>query len=386
MSSDFYSEGLPNLTDRQREILQLVCEGKTYKEIAGILHIEVSTVKAHMGNVYQKLNMEHMPTAQRRKFLFEVICAVLASGFFKVQEEGSDEPDDVPYSVVQMVEEDEMAIILAPAAPLVAPPEPIEVRPRTVRAIRLRWMVFGMILGAILVSGFFYAFGDLVFPQPEIVMPEPEIMVTVIEKIVEVPVEMTVEVPHEVTVEVPVEVEKTVIVTAEPGPTAPPQIVEVIVTATPLPTAIPTPTVAEPANTSRGTILEVGEWWKHEGVWLKVSEAKFGSSSHIVIKIELWNKTGNDLIFEWSPTGNFALTDNTDHRYEFEWYSKSQSGVNNTVIPAGDLVQLHHVNYGSPAVTFDDSHFFDASVTDLYFIISDMSRVPFAQWHISVPK
>jgi len=366
-------QGLSQLTGRQREVLQLVCDGLTYKDIAAMLIIAEATVKAHMGNIYEKLGLDMLPPPQRRKVFYEVCCPAM-NKVPPAPVEAPVEPEAVPDRVARMVEEDELAIVPWQPAPLVAPPEPIEIRPRIVRAIRLRWMVFGMILGAILVSGFVYAFGDLIFPEPEVSVPEPDVMVTVIEK------------PVEVTVEVPVEVEKTVVVTAEPGPTSPPYITEIVITATPLPTAVPTPIPIEPVNTLPDTILEVGEWWKYEGVWLKTSEVEFGSSSYIEIRIELWNKTGNDLIFEWSPTGNFALVDNTDHRYAFEWYSQSQTGVNNTVIPAGDLMQLHHTHYGSPAVTFDDSHFFDANVTDLYFTINDLSRVPFAQWHISVPK
>ncbi len=378
-------EGLSQLTERQREVLSLFCAGLIYRDIAEKLVVAEATVKAHMGNIYQKLGLDSLPSNQRRKVIYEVCCPALSEAA-PAPTDGRSEPEAVPDSVAKMVEEDERAIVPWQPAPLVAPPEPIEARSRSVRAIRLRWMVFGMILGAILVSGSIFAFRDLIFPQPEIIMPEPEVMVTVIEKPVEVPVEMTVEVPVEMTVEVPVEVERTVVVTAEPGPTSPPQIVEIVITATPLPTQIPTPIPAEPINTPPDAILEVGEWWKHEGAWLKVSEVEFGTSSWIEIRIELWNKTGNDLIFEWSPTGNFALIDNTDHRYAFEWYSQSQTGVNKTVIPAGELMQLHHTHYGSPAVTFDDSHFFNANVTNLYFTINDLSRVPFAQWHISVPK
>jgi DNA-binding CsgD family transcriptional regulator len=364
-------EGLSQLTERQREVLQLVCDGLSYKDIAVILVVAEATVKAHMGNIYQKLGLDLLPPAQRRKLIYEVCCPGLGDAPPPVPEESVVEPEAVPDKVARMVEEDERAIVPWQPAPLVAPEEIIEVRPRPVRAIRLRWLVFGMILGVILASGFFYAFGDQIFG--EISTSEQEVvgMETVVEKLVEVTVE----------------VEKTVVVTAEPGPeqpTSPPQIVEVIVSATPLPTPVPSPIPTEPVNTPPDTILEVGEWWKHEGVWTKVSEVEFGSSSTVEIRIEFWNKTGNDLIFEWSPTGNFSMIDNTNHRYEYEWYS--QSGVNSEVIPTGELVQLHHTFYGDPAVTFDDSHYFDANVTDLYFTIADISRLPFAQWHISVPK
>jgi DNA-binding NarL/FixJ family response regulator len=46
------------LTPRQREILQLVAEGRSRKEIAGILNISVKTVEFHKGNLMRKLNLQ----------------------------------------------------------------------------------------------------------------------------------------------------------------------------------------------------------------------------------------------------------------------------------------------------------------------------------------
>jgi DNA-binding NarL/FixJ family response regulator len=49
------------LTPREREILQLIAEGKTNKEVANILHLSVHTVDAHRGNILQKLNLHGVP-------------------------------------------------------------------------------------------------------------------------------------------------------------------------------------------------------------------------------------------------------------------------------------------------------------------------------------
>ncbi|MGE5570605.1 MAG: response regulator [Rhodospirillales bacterium] len=45
------------LTPRQREVLQLVAEGRSTKEIAGILKISVKTVEFHKSGIMQKLAM-----------------------------------------------------------------------------------------------------------------------------------------------------------------------------------------------------------------------------------------------------------------------------------------------------------------------------------------
>jgi DNA-binding NarL/FixJ family response regulator len=43
------------LTDREREILQLLAEGRANKEVASFLHISVTTVETHRGHILQKL-------------------------------------------------------------------------------------------------------------------------------------------------------------------------------------------------------------------------------------------------------------------------------------------------------------------------------------------
>jgi len=45
------------LTEREKETLQLVAEGKTNKEIAKILNVGVSTVETHRANVLEKLGL-----------------------------------------------------------------------------------------------------------------------------------------------------------------------------------------------------------------------------------------------------------------------------------------------------------------------------------------
>jgi DNA-binding NarL/FixJ family response regulator len=45
------------LTTREREVLQLLAEGKSNKEVAGILNLSLYTVETHRGNILQKLNL-----------------------------------------------------------------------------------------------------------------------------------------------------------------------------------------------------------------------------------------------------------------------------------------------------------------------------------------
>lgn len=47
------------LTDREKEVLQLLAEGRSNKEVASILNLGLSTVETHRGNLMQKLNLHN---------------------------------------------------------------------------------------------------------------------------------------------------------------------------------------------------------------------------------------------------------------------------------------------------------------------------------------
>ena len=49
------------LTDREREILQLVAEGRANKEVAGLLNIGLTTVETHRTHILQKLGLHSVP-------------------------------------------------------------------------------------------------------------------------------------------------------------------------------------------------------------------------------------------------------------------------------------------------------------------------------------
>jgi two-component system response regulator NreC len=49
------------LTPREREILQLIAEGKSNKDIANLLNLSVYTVETHRSNILEKLNLHSVP-------------------------------------------------------------------------------------------------------------------------------------------------------------------------------------------------------------------------------------------------------------------------------------------------------------------------------------
>ncbi|MEJ2052719.1 MAG: response regulator transcription factor [Calditrichaceae bacterium] len=49
------------LSNREREILQMLAEGKTKHEIADILHLSIKTIESHRQNIMNKLNIDRFP-------------------------------------------------------------------------------------------------------------------------------------------------------------------------------------------------------------------------------------------------------------------------------------------------------------------------------------
>jgi DNA-binding NarL/FixJ family response regulator len=49
------------LSPREREVLQLVAEGKSNKEVASLLNLSVYTVETHRAKIMQKLNLKGVP-------------------------------------------------------------------------------------------------------------------------------------------------------------------------------------------------------------------------------------------------------------------------------------------------------------------------------------
>jgi DNA-binding NarL/FixJ family response regulator len=56
-SSRMPEEAFPDLTDREREILDLIARGESNAEIAQALTISIKTVRNHVSNIFSKLQV-----------------------------------------------------------------------------------------------------------------------------------------------------------------------------------------------------------------------------------------------------------------------------------------------------------------------------------------
>lgn len=60
------------LSAKELQVLKLIAEGRTNKEIAAIQFVELSTVKTHINNVYSKLAINNRKEARVK---FNELCA-----------------------------------------------------------------------------------------------------------------------------------------------------------------------------------------------------------------------------------------------------------------------------------------------------------------------
>ncbi len=67
------SENDYNLTDREKEVLQLLVNGYSYKMIAGEMFIAIDTVRSHIKKIYEKLHVNSKSEAVAKAFRDKIV-------------------------------------------------------------------------------------------------------------------------------------------------------------------------------------------------------------------------------------------------------------------------------------------------------------------------
>lgn len=296
---------LAGLTERQREVLRLVCEGLDYKSVANELYIAEATVKAHMGNIYVRLALDSYPAAQRRVLLAQLYCPALQDETFAVDPDEPSEPEAVPDKVMKMIEEDAKAIVVRRPQPITRHVEVIDNQPpplpsptRSRRLIdTIRGGLIGVLLLAVVGLGVWWVFfrdGDVASVDGPIIVtttPEPTILAPT----------QSVE-------------EGVVVVTATLPPGTQTQQAPMATSAPPTNTSQPTATRA--LNTAPGTILEVGDGWRQDNTLLRLIDTHIDfDDCNLGLIFQLQNLSSSEVIV--SVRGDqFSLEDNRGTRWQ----------------------------------------------------------------------
>ena len=61
-----HDEAITRLSEREREVLALMAQGRSNAAIAEQLHLGGKTVESHVRSIFQKLDLEDTPEGNRR--------------------------------------------------------------------------------------------------------------------------------------------------------------------------------------------------------------------------------------------------------------------------------------------------------------------------------
>jgi DNA-binding CsgD family transcriptional regulator/signal peptidase I len=310
---------LASLSPRQKEVLQLLCQGKQYKEIAEALFIEESTVKAHMAGVYKKLGLIELKRDERIFQIKSIYCPMLQEGekpetFEELHEDIVDEsepeeideepetneiddesePEELTPEMDEMISSDEKAIIKFEGEKISMPTKYHIEKEKKSGIGKFFRKLFVLIILVVIVGGGLFVWQNF-FGGPEVI----------------------------------------------------------------------------PSEMIQKEYYDVGEWVKLGDVWLRIKDYDIDNMGLIEIDIEIWNKSPNKLLFSYNPGISFRMTDNTGHRYKLSG-PYDISAMDNEVIDAQDVRKINFKATAS-TVAFYDEAVFSADVTDLYLAMSEFA-------------
>ncbi len=62
-----------NLSEREKQVLQFLVEGYSYKMIAGEMFIAIDTVRSHIKKIYEKLHVNSKSEAVAKAFKDKIV-------------------------------------------------------------------------------------------------------------------------------------------------------------------------------------------------------------------------------------------------------------------------------------------------------------------------
>jgi hypothetical protein len=197
------------------------------------------------------------------------------------------------------------------------------------------------------------------------------------------PASPTAEIAQVITdVPVPTDAEEMVATPTQPEPTDVPSSSTPVVNVTVVqytPTTVLEPTNTPDLDTPPGSVLQPGEWWKQDDVWLRLKSANLTEQGGIWIILEMWNQTANQLSWQWNVGGNLSLTDNTGHIYIPT--NQTSNLIGQTILDPGELSEVTLRSFGY-SVVYQDPSFFNPSVTELILTVIGFPNIPEAKFRI----
>ena len=342
------------LSDREKEVLALICQHKQYKEIADEFVISVNTVKAHMSKIYNKLELSYLKRNERILIIHNIYCPILKNNFIHQKEEPdfeiidvTPEPDPISPDEEEVIEGDEMALVTFKQEPIVVGGKE-EMSPKKKRGCAK--FIITLILGALMVIGAWYSWENYLKDMP------------IVQSIVQL-------------------INPDAVI--ESSPSAPSSSSS----------SSSSPSNSNSSNSSSSdseSIIEkilpktdpyadaydMGDWAKKDDVWVRLFDYEVARNL-IRLDFEVWNKSGKDIFFSWEAEKNFSMTDNQNNRYEIFTDNPREVQVESDE-------RLEITGYGYETVAFKDDSLYKSGVTDLYLKMEYFSTIDEAIFHIAV--
>ena len=396
------------LTKREKEVLQLVCQHNSYQRIADKLFISKSTVKAHMHNIYVKLDLDYLERDERIMQIHNTYCpffmkdeqvmkSVVKSnektekpelteeskesedqshdiqdiqiepehtfieGEFEevVENQQSNlveqktelelEPDPITPEEEKIIDGDEMALVTYKQKPIkIGGKEEVG----TGRKRGCVKFVFTLILGGLMVIGGLYTWNNYVKDIP------------IVQSIIQL-----------INPDAVIESSPSAPSSSSPSSTSPSD------SSSSMSSSSDSETIIEkilPKTDPYADAVELGDWFKKDDVWVRISEYEV-TGTKVALYIEVWNKTGHEYFFSWNDNDNFSMVDNKNNKYDV--LGSYERKVN---LDSDERMRILGQNIGT--VGFDNDSLYKPGVTDLYVEFEYFATIESAVFHIDLNK
>jgi DNA-binding CsgD family transcriptional regulator len=368
-------ELLLTLTDREKDVLLLVCQRKNYQEIAEAFVLTKGTIRTHMFNIYAKLELDHLDRDERVLKIHNTYCPLLQKQSDQQQtqseiemidevpdtdpassdEEGVDaeSPDNEPVfpEAEQIIEEtpeldpispeDEKMIDDDETALVAYKQEPITGGKKKMGEKKKRGcgrFIFTLILGALMVIGAWYTWQTFLKDMP------------IVQSIVRL-----------INPDVVLNSGSSAPSSAGSQPSTAETIIESIL----------------PKTHQYGDMYEMGEWLKKDDIWIRLIDYEL-RNVNINFDFEIWNKSGQEIYFSWTPQDSFSMKDNKNNRYEI----RTTTSDYKETVKIDERKKLSKFN--DHTIRFDNDPIFESGVTDLYITMEYFSKIDKAVFHVAL--
>ena len=344
---------LLTLTEREKDVLRLVCQHKRYQEIAEVFFISEGTVRTHMFNIYASLELKDLDRDERVLKIHNIYCPLIQKQSNEQKEEPeieiidvTPEPEPISPEEEQVINGDEMALVAYKQEPITGGNKKMGTKKKRGCAK----FIITLILGALMVIGAWYSWENYLKDMP------------IVQSIVQL-------------------INPDAVI--DSSPSAPSSSSS----------SSSSPSNSNSSNSSSSDsesiiekilpkpdpyadAIEIGDWLEQDNVWVRLSEYEV-SGVKVSVYFEVWNKTGHEYFFAWTDEDNFSMVDNKNNKYPV---LGSYLRKENLAIDERD--EIIGQNIGT--VGFRNDSLYNSGVTDLYVEVEYFATIDEAVFHIDL--